>query len=427
MVRSKPAAGADLRLEDFGACDVEPVQLFAEDGAVSSGNLYTPRGARNGIGVHLMHPRSNQLYNYSIPPLLRAGCTVLARGGRWVNNDVNTVHERLLLDVADGVRLLRERGCDPVILLGNSGGAPLSAMYQWQARTAPADRLADTAAGDPAGLQGADLPAADGLAFIGGHLGEATALAKRIDPSVTDEADPFSCDPALDMYSPANGFQPLPKESRYPADFVTGYRAAQIERIRGIDAAARRSIDGRRAADDEFAATGSPEAERRASFSQPVVVYRTMADPAYVDLSIDPDDRRIGTYVNHPRPDLQNYGGSGRGSGSGAGSALVKFLTPEAWLSTWSSLTSRAETIDSVRHISDPLLIVHYAGDSVTTLREIRSVYDAAASPKKDLEIVRGADHFGYVRNGDGSIRGRTAEGTDLLVSWALGTFTGSR
>src|SRR6202044_294943 len=88
----------------------------------SRGHLYVPVAKRTRIGVHIMHPRTDQSFNYNVPPLVEAGCMVLARAGRWVNNDTDTVHETLLFDVAAGVRLLRERGCDTVVLLGNSGG-----------------------------------------------------------------------------------------------------------------------------------------------------------------------------------------------------------------------------------------------------------------------------------------------------------------
>jgi hypothetical protein len=417
--------GANVNLADIGSCDIEAVQLVGQDNGRSRGNLYVPSGKRSRIGVHIMHPRTDQSFNYNVPPLVQSGCTVLARAGRWVNNDTATVHETLLYDVAAGVRLLRDRGCEIVVLLGNSGGAPLAAFYQWQARTEPGARLRETPAGDPTDFQEAELPAADAIAIIGGHPGEAISLMKRLDPSVVDESDPHSWKRELDMYEASNGFRPPPEPSRYSDEFVARYRDAQRARVERIDALAKAALASRRAAADELRLHPSPRLERDASFVEHVVVHRTMADPALVDLSIDPDDRRVGAYTNHLRPDLLNYGGGiGDFAGQSGQSGLVKFLTPEAWLSTWSALTSRVDTEACLGHLADPLLIVHYLGDGITQMSKVRSTFDAAKSTAKDLVLVPHADHFGYIINPDGTAGPRTDLGTTAVTTWIHDQFT---
>lgn len=417
--------GANVSLAEMRGCSVEAVQLLAEDGARSRGHLYVPTTQRSSIGVHLMHPRTDQSFNYNVPPLVESGCTVLARAGRWVNNDTETVHETLLFDVAAGVRLLRERGCDTVVLLGNSGGAPLAALYQWQARTDPVSRLNTTPAGDPVDLPGADLPAADALVIIGGHPGEAISLMKRLDPSVTDESDPMSCDPELDMYEPRNGFRTPPASSSYPSEFLARYRAAQRSRVERLDDIAREALAARRAAEHQLRIAPTPALEREASFGRHLLVHRTMADPALVDLSIESDDRRVGAYTNHMRPDLLNFGGAiGDFAGQSGQSGLVKHLTPEAWLSTWSALASRADTEACLGQLTDPLLLVHYLGDGITQMSKVRSMFDAAKSRSKELVLVPKADHFGYMINADGTAGPRTAAGTTAVTSWLREQFT---
>jgi pimeloyl-ACP methyl ester carboxylesterase len=411
--------GANVNLGDIRGCDVEAVQLVAEDGGRSRGNLYTPSARRPRLGVHIMHPRTDQSLNYNVPHLVEAGCMVLARAGRWVNNDTTTVHETLLFDVAAGVRLLRDRGCDTVVLLGNSGGAPLAAFYQWQASAEPSARLDRTPAGDPVDLPGADLPAADAIVIIGGHPGEAISLMKRIDPSVTDEFDPLSLDVTLDMHDPANGFATPPTPSKYSEEFLARYITAQHARVTRIDAIARDEITRRRAAEEEFRRSPSAAVGRAASFSQPVVVHRTMADPAMLDLSIEPDDRRLSAYTNHLRPDLLNFGGAiGDFAGQSGQSGLVKFLTPEAWLSTWSANTSRADTEACLASLTQPFLTVHYLGDNITQMTKVRSTFDAAKSATKDLVLVPRADHFGFPINPDGTSGPRTTEGTAAVTTW---------
>jgi hypothetical protein len=60
-------------------------------------------------------------------------------------------------------------------------------------------------------------------------------------------------------------------------------------------------------------------------------VFRTDADPRTVDLSLDPNERPYGSVFGQ-RPELIDYGLVGFG----------RLTTPEAWLSTWSGLASRA-------------------------------------------------------------------------------------
>jgi pimeloyl-ACP methyl ester carboxylesterase len=406
--------GANFHLRDVGpGIDITPVNTVAIDGALSRGLLYRPAGTRPTVGVHLMHPRTDQSQNYNILPLVRAGYAVLGRSGRSVNNDTATVHETLLCDVLAGVELLHEQGCDQVILLGNSGGAPLAAFYQSQSRLRPSERLTDTAAGDPIDLTA--LVPADGIVLIGGHPGEAASLLKWIDPSLVDEADPFSVDPALDMYDERNGFRPLPEGSRYSPEFLGGFRAAQPERVARIDAMARAFLADRREARRRMEdASGSErmELERQAASLHHLVIHRTMADPTFVDLSIEPDDRRISSYNNDLRPDLQNYG-----------KGVAEFLTPEAWLSTWSGLSSRAGTIGCLRSVPNPLLIVHYAGDVITRVSEAEAMLRASAAEDKTMVTVRHADHYGFVIGPGGSGGERTTEGTDAVVAWIADRF----
>jgi pimeloyl-ACP methyl ester carboxylesterase len=408
--------GANFQLRDLGeGIDVEPVNLLAEDGGFSRGLLYRPSGARPTVGVHLMHPRTDQSQNYNIPPLVRAGYGVLGRAGRWVNNDTATVHETLLLDMAAGVRLLRERGCDEVILLGNSGGAPLASFYQSQARADASSRLTHTPAGDAVDLSESVLAPADGIVLIGGHLGEGASLLKWIDPSVVDETDPFAADPELDMYDVRNGFRPLPSGSKYQDEFLGRYRAAQKARVVRIDQMAKLYVAERREAKARAGEAQEPDRmqfERRAAARHHLVIFRTMADPAFVDLSIEPDDRRISSYDNDIRPDLQNYG-----------NGVAGFLTPEAWLSTWSAVSTHVHTADCLERVPDPLLVVHYAGDVITHLSEASAIFRASGAKDKEFETVRNADHYGFIIQPDGSGGHRTTEGTDAVVSWMRDRF----
>src|SRR6266446_4515976 len=94
----------------------EPVALAAADGGVSSGILYTP--SANKTVVCFMHPKADMSRHYGIPYVLAAGCAAFGQNSRWINNDELCVHETLLLDVAAGVRFLRQRGFKHIVLVG---------------------------------------------------------------------------------------------------------------------------------------------------------------------------------------------------------------------------------------------------------------------------------------------------------------------
>lgn len=405
--------GANFRLETVpDTIEYFPVGLTSADGAPSKGLFYRLRGTHPKVGVHLMHPRTDQSQNYNILPLAAAGYAVLGRASRWPNNDVATIHEALLLDVAEGIRFLREQGCEKVILLGNSGGSSLAAFYQAQATTA--QRLTHTPAGDPFDLNAHDLPAADAIILVGGHVGQGLLLGKMIDPAVVDEADPLATDPTVDMYLPANGFSVEPGKAKYSAAFLQLFRAAQIDRVRRLDAKARRLIAETR---DGATVAGTTDAdhalrlERASKVGWHMVVYRTTADPAFVDLSIDPDDRIVFSYFS-ARPDLENYGEQG----------FARYVTPRAWLSTWSALSSNARTIDNLARCETPLLIVHYAGDAATRLSEVREMLDRSGASDKQLHVVNGVEHYGfYLDRIDRKVR--STAGTDHVVSWMRARF----
>ena len=80
-----------------------------------------------------------------------------------------------------------------------------------------------------------------------------------------------------------------------------------------------------------FGASGNPLDRRRSLAPRIITVFRTDADPRTVDLSLDPSERPYGSLFGK-RPDLINYGLTGFG----------RLTTPEAWLSTWSGLSSNA-------------------------------------------------------------------------------------
>jgi hypothetical protein len=375
----------------------EPLRLETPDRAVAHGWLYA-RGGEDTV-VCLMHPRANFSRHYLAPGLVEAGFAVLCVNSRWLNNDATLLHEVVLLDAAAGVAAARAR-YGRVVLCGNSGGGSLFTFYLSQALAKPGERLRELASGDPFDLNAFELPAADAMVYLAAHPGEGHYLLHAIDPSVTDDDDPVSCDPALDLYDARNGFVEPPGETRYAPAFLASHRAAQRARVARLDAEARRRIARRREARARWQATGSV-ADRRLSIATDFLfVYRTDADPRCVDLSLDPSRRGYGSLWG-VRPDWINYGAVGFG----------RVASPDAWLSTWSGLSSRAEIERTGPGMTLPALLVSYDADNAIFPSDQERIAGSLGTRELARVEVPG-DHYGFP-----AATGREAA-TAAIVDW---------
>lgn len=332
--------------------NVESLVLRTEDLRQIRG-LWWSKVEKPRVGIVIMHPRVDFTHHYAIPRLVQAGFGVVAANTRWFGNETMAEHEDMVVDVAACVRHLREkRGVEKVVVLGNCGGASLGAYYQ------------------------AEKKGADGVVWVAAHRGQGKVLLACIDPSVADENDVMSVDPALDMYDARNGFAEPPAPSKYDETFLERYRAAQHERVARIDARARELIARREAA---------PDMSRAKAAESVMVVYRTMANPAFVDPSIDPSERDYGSLLSE-RPDLMNYAALG----------LARTVTPRAWLSTWSGLSSRADMVANVARIppETPALMVHAGRDREVFPSDVRAIADAITAKDKTVTTIDGARHY---------------------------------
>jgi pimeloyl-ACP methyl ester carboxylesterase len=394
-----PKAPADYQVRypiDFGDIDASvrqrPVQLYAADFGKSRGILYLPAKGKPRSVVIMAHPRAEFSMHYSIPFWVEAGFAAFGFNTRYLNNDAMMLHENLLLDLAAGIRFLREEeGFEKIVMLGNSGGGSLFAYYDSQARTPAGSRVAASPGGGPPDLNKFDLPAADGYIALAAHPGQGMVLMSCLDAAVVDESDPLASDPALDMYDERNGFKTPPAESRYAPEFVERYRAAQIARCARIDAIARRHIaeanSGRAAMRaPDFAASGADNrnyGSRRAMAPRYMTVYRTQANLNYLDLSIDRSERAVGSIIS-ARPDFANYSAFGLG----------RIVTPDAWLSTWSGLSSYAKMATNLPKVAVPTLVVGANGDQDIFNSDVRAEFEASGASDKTIAFIEGADHF---------------------------------
>lgn len=377
------------------------------DGHAAKGTLYSPPGRepRTTAVVVLMHPRVDFSRHYLIPALLQDGHAVYVQQARDAGNDLRLVHEQALLDLGAGLEWLHGVGFRRTVGLGNSGGGGLLTYYVQQSERAPADRITRTPAGRPSRLDRATLPTLDALAYLAPHPGQGTLLSRCIDPSVVDEDDPFSVDPALDPFAERNGYRPAPESSSYEPEFVQRYRAAQLERVARIDELARahvaEALDARRKI-----RAGVAVDRHRAGTARLITVWRTDADLRAMDLALDKSDRRYGS-VYGPSPETTNYGIVGFG----------RLTTPDAWLSTWSALSSNATVAKAGPDMHLPTLLIAHTADNCVFPSDVEDIAAAIASTDRQ-EHALAADHYGNPVGG-----GRRDQAADVVSPWlhALG------
>jgi pimeloyl-ACP methyl ester carboxylesterase len=384
------------------------VVLRTDDGAATSGSLYRPSSGSDTV-VCIMHPREFMACHYLIPDIVGAGYAAWSQAPRSVGNDLRLEHEVALHDVAAGLQWLRRAGFSRIVLLGNSGGAGLYAFYAQQAALPGDKRIARTPGGRPTNLAELEMLLPDGLAFVGPHPGQGALLMNCIDPSVLDEDDPMSVDPALDPLSSANGYGG-PNNTRYTREFIECYRKAQHERVIRIDQLARTLIENRLSARRRTKEKGASTVDRRIAAHTPIInVWRTDADLRCFDLSLDPSERKFGSLWGND-PYASNYGAVG----------FARQCTPESWLSTWSGASSNASLAKTAPAISHPTLVIEYTGDQACFPLDVRQIYDALASSAKRYVRVSG-DHHGRALKPDME-PGRLEAGR-VLASWLHESF----
>lgn len=320
------------------------------------GAYRAPAGPKK-VAAIVMHPTSNFMGHYLIGPLAERGICCMGLNSRYMGNDTVLLMERAIQDLGAGVQFLRAAGYEKVLLIGNSGGAALASFYQAQAEQLTAHHFAD---GDPTHLHPDDLPPVDGIALCAAHLGRSRLMRDWIDPSVTDEHDPMSANPELDMYDPRHAVP-------YSAEFLARFGAAQQARLDRLENWALERLHVLRS---------TPGAPRDQSF----IVYRTHADPRCVDLSIDANDRAPGSVWGDARQ--VNY----------SANAMGRTTSLSAFLSQWSS-RSQADGPTNLARTTVPKLLLSYTADQ-STFPSTRDTWLAAGGTRiRNVDIV-GGNHY---------------------------------
>jgi len=349
-----------------------------------NGMYFTPSGKQPKTAFIACHYTASFANHYLAEYMARRGYGFLGWDTRCVGAPVATGFslEHALIDIGVGIRWLREQaGVEIVVILGNSGGASLMGAYQGQAQHPHLDP-----GSAPAELM-QNLPAADLYISLAAHPGRATILTEWLDPCVTDETDPLSCDPNLDMFNPTNG-------PPYSAEFVARYRAGQVARNERITKRAEQALadiaagrpQGRTAltAKETF---GAPSVD--GVFDAFITIPRQFADLRFTDLSIDPSKREVGCYMGDPQQ--SNYSGYG----------LAPVASAREWLAMWSLSHTQIRIERQLPNITQPSLVISLNHDQGCFPSHAQAIYDALGTTDKQLEFVDGTHYLEKVGNRD--------------------------
>lgn len=331
----------------------------------------------------VMHPVGAPAWLPVFAQLARAGHHIVACGTRYWSGDAALEMENAVLDLGAAVKDAKERlGYKKVVLLGWSGGGSLMAGYQAEAEK-PVVQL--TASGEETALAGAKLIAGDAIMMVASHRSRHKLLTGQIDPSVLDELDPDKRDVSLDIYDPANPAQPP-----YSAEYLERFRAAQIARNRKISEWAKEklaSLKRKGLEHDEYC----------------FVVHRTMADPRWIDPTVDPNQRKPNwTYLGDPR--IVND----------SASSLARFNSLRGWLSQWSYDYAQFDSVDSGPRITVPGMVLTAGADDACPPEHTDKMFDALGSQDKVKITVDHANH--YFSGEDG--KSKLHEAVNIMSRW---------
>jgi hypothetical protein len=347
------------------------------------GVLFRPVNHASKTLIVFMHPTST-LQLLPVPrAMVKSGAHVLCAGSRYVKNDAALILEKVLLDLGAYIRHAKEKwGYEKIVLDGWSGGGSLAVFYQAEAEN---PSITHTPAGDPLDIRSAALIPAEAIIFHAAHLSRGQLLLDVIDPSVRDELDPDDRDTSLDIYDPKN-----PNQPPYTGDFVLRYREAQLARMRRVTKSVKGTLT-------ELQRRNTGEIERG------FVVHRTLADPRFLDPTLDPNDRRP-RWCYMGNPETVNTGPVG----------LARFSTLRSWLSQWSTEDSRGDGRACAGRVGAPLLVIENSADDAVPQPHTGMLFNAAKSMDKTRSVIKGATHY-YAGQPE-----LLAEATSLIRSWLV-------
>jgi hypothetical protein len=228
---------------------------YVKLGPVNAARFMPDKGPTPHIAFISAHRTGNTIGSSTCNELASRGFMAICFETRYRNDDFGVQWEKLPHDVKAVVDYARRQpGITRVILLGHSGGSPMMSLYQAIAEKGESfcesKELFTTCAREDYGK----LTPADGLVFPDAHPGNPVQALRSLNPAIAIENGRKTVDASLDMFNPANGYNPE-GASNYSQAFITRYYRAQSakmnELIAKVQAAQARIAKGDYAYNDD--------------------------------------------------------------------------------------------------------------------------------------------------------------------------------
>ncbi|WP_342758393.1 alpha/beta hydrolase [Kineothrix sedimenti] len=376
-------------------------EQLVEMGFGALGMYYTAKKKNelSNIAVLLMHCDQNYMSQNMGPQLASQGFQVLACDSEFgeIENKFRTLNKAMnfLKSLPDVKK---------VILMGHSGGATLMTAYQ-----SIAEKGAQIYRGNEkiyATTIQEELIPADGIMLIDANYGNGVMTLLSLDPAVIEEGNGMRLDPELDIFNPANGYDPA--GAHYTKAFIEKYFKAQADRNRRLIKLALNRLElinsgrGNYADDEPFIITAG---------NQPKPNNRLIPeDLHFLSHTKKPYDllRGDGTVTNEiihcvRTPEIDFC--FSRFYNMGANATTVKgFLSSQAINATdeflvkeddivgvdWNSCY--ASPISNIKHIDVPLLTIGLTGSYEYLAAEM--IFENAQMGDKTIAFIHGAGHM---------------------------------
>jgi hypothetical protein len=397
------AAGAFVVAATLAASDGSLAQsnpAYVRLGPVNAARFMPDSGPAPHIAILSAHRTGNTIGSSTCTELAQRGFMAICFETRYRNDDIGIQWEKLPHDVKAVMDYARRQpGIRYVLLLGHSGGSPMMSLYQAIAEKGESfcesKELFTTCAKEDYGT----LTRADGMIFPDAHPGNPVQALRSLNPAITIENGKKTVDASLDMFSPANGYNPN-GSSNYSQAFIARYYRAQSakmnELIQNVQATQVRIAKGDYAYNDDdfiFLPGGNAVIVHAAPKLAPDMI--STKNPAKLMRNDGSIATQIVTSVMVADEDEDLAGGARSFNGT-AVHRLSTFMSSVAIRSKDSLLDiDYCSTINSttcaVASIEAPSVFMAMGGYKF--IRDHEIMYERSAARDKDLVVIEGALH----------------------------------